>query len=433
MTAEVVILNLDAVALAADSAVTIAGEDGQKIFTTANKIFQLSKERPIAVMIYGASSLSDLSWETIIKSYRNELGDRSFATVDGYVEDFFRFVRSQVSRWFPEQLQADTFQSVTYGFIAMVADEIERALDAATPAPTTDGQRQKIADGVVISNVDLVANAPEIPDVPRDFSKTVRTRYGSLVPDVMESALGDAPVSASARRRLGRILPGLFTKYPVGLEPPVQSGLVFTGFGDEDVYPRLRHYFAETVVGDFVKAYPDAKVDIDIVGVRAQVVPFAQREMVVRFMEGVDPDYEAIVEGVVDQIVEDYPSVLLAALPRVSAKDKKEILRRAGVARNATMQTLRSHLAEVRQTAFWEPVAQLVSLLPKEELAAMAEALVNLTSFKRRVSWDAETVGGPIDVAVISRGDGFIWIKRKHYFDPALNPGFIAQRYGVRR
>jgi hypothetical protein len=56
----------------------------------------------------------------------------------------------------------------------------------------------------------------------------------------------------------------------------------------------------------------------------------------------------------------------------------------------------------------------------------MAEALVNLTSFRRRVSMDAETVGGPIDVAVISKGDGFVWIKRKHYFGAELNPQFLA-------
>ncbi len=60
--------------------------------------------------------------------------------------------------------------------------------------------------------------------------------------------------------------------------------------------------------------------------------------------------------------------------------------------------------------------------------AAMAEALVNLTALKRRVSREAETVGGPIDVAVVSKGDGFIWIKRKHYFDPALNSGYFRRR-----
>ena len=65
-----------------------------------------------------------------------------------------------------------------------------------------------------------------------------------------------------------------------------------------------------------------------------------------------------------------------------------------------------------------------MDLLPKEELAELAEALVNLTSLKRRVSPADETVGGPIDVAIISKGDGLVWIKRKHYFKPELNPRY---------
>ncbi|MEA1995293.1 MAG: hypothetical protein U9N18_03965 [Campylobacterota bacterium] len=44
-------------------------------------------------------------------------------------------------------------------------------------------------------------------------------------------------------------------------------------------------------------------------------------------------------------------------------------------------------------------------------------------------SLESETAGGPIDVAVISKGDGFIWIKRKHYFKPELNPQFFANYY----
>ena len=66
--------------------------------------------------------------------------------------------------------------------------------------------------------------------------------------------------------------------------------------------------------------------------------------------------------------------------------------------------------------------------MPKEELGGMAEAMVNLTSLKRRVSLDQETVGGPVDIAIISKGDGFIWIKRKHYFDTALNPSYINRQ-----
>ena len=64
--------------------------------------------------------------------------------------------------------------------------------------------------------------------------------------------------------------------------------------------------------------------------------------------------------------------------------------------------------------------------------ASMAETLVNLTSFKRKVTLDDETVGGPIDVAVVSKGDGFVWIKRKHYFTADLNPHFTTQYFNRR-
>lgn len=63
----------------------------------------------------------------------------------------------------------------------------------------------------------------------------------------------------------------------------------------------------------------------------------------------------------------------------------------------------------------------------------MAEALVHLTSLKRRISMDDETVGGPIDVAVISRGDGMVWIKRKHYFDKEMNHHFFANYFSSAR
>jgi hypothetical protein len=46
--------------------------------------------------------------------------------------------------------------------------------------------------------------------------------------------------------------------------------------------------------------------------------------------------------------------------------------------------------------------------------AKMAEALVSLTAFLKRMAADQdETVAEPIDVAILSKGDGFIWVKHK--------------------
>jgi hypothetical protein len=59
------------------------------------------------------------------------------------------------------------------------------------------------------------------------------------------------------------------------------------------------------------------------------------------------------------------------------------------------------------------PMQTVISLLPKEELAILAESLINLESLSQRMSLNLETVGGPIDVAVISKNEGFEWVKRK--------------------
>ena len=60
MTAEIVIMNRSAVALAADSAVTVRSEDSRgKVFNTANKVFSLSKYAPVGIMISGSASVRE--------------------------------------------------------------------------------------------------------------------------------------------------------------------------------------------------------------------------------------------------------------------------------------------------------------------------------------------------------------------------------------
>ena len=52
LTAEIAILNRTAVALAADSVVTLSNSPGRKTYDSAEKIFQLSHAQPIGLMIY---------------------------------------------------------------------------------------------------------------------------------------------------------------------------------------------------------------------------------------------------------------------------------------------------------------------------------------------------------------------------------------------
>src|SRR6056297_4061946 len=94
MTAEVAILNREAVAIAADSAATVSDQTGQKIFSSANKIFSLSKHHPVGIMIYGNAIFMGVPWETIIKMFRKKLGDKKYDSLFEYGKEFIDFLKN---------------------------------------------------------------------------------------------------------------------------------------------------------------------------------------------------------------------------------------------------------------------------------------------------------------------------------------------------
>ena len=89
------------------------------------------------------------------------------------------------------------------------------------------------------------------------------------------------------------------------------------------------------------------------------------------------------------------------------------------------------HVNEVAVNNYMRPIIESVATLPIEELALLAESMINITSLRRKVALDRNigTVGGPIDVAIISKGDGFIWLKRKHYFERKYNPQYFYSHF----
>jgi hypothetical protein len=105
MTAEIAVLNRNAVALAADSAVTLTLPEGPKIYQT-NKLFTLSKFWPVGVMIYGNADFMNVPWETTIKQYRAQLDKRNFARVEDYARDFLRYLERNSNFFSPAHQRA---------------------------------------------------------------------------------------------------------------------------------------------------------------------------------------------------------------------------------------------------------------------------------------------------------------------------------------
>ena len=59
--------------------------------------------------------------------------------------------------------------------------------------------------------------------------------------------------------------------------------------------------------------------------------------------------------------------------------------------------------------------------MPIQDAINLSEYLVNLAINFAKYRPGAPSVGGPVEIAVISKHEGFKWIKRKHYFSKELN------------
>lgn len=184
----------------------------------------------------------------------------------------------------------------------------------------------------------------------------------------------------------------------------------------------------EGLAFNFLKYKWDGEPKIDH-QINAAIFPFAQKEMVNTFMEGINPLYEKEIRDILKDILLNYPSIILGFIKNIYENEKNQLQSKLQEISDSEIDKTFEYLNKYKQENFINPILKVVSFLPKDELASMAESLVNLTSFKRKISLDAETVGGPIDVAVISKGDGFIWIKRKHYFTSEMNPHFFTNYY----
>ena len=135
-----------------------------------------------------------------------------------------------------------------------------------------------------------------------------------------------------------------------------------------------------------------------------------------RFIFGIDQDLEdklkSIAADMADQVMEQAP-------------DSFEQSKRGEVVDAAIERFMTS--IKTQKDKSTDALISVVNHLSKKELGEVAYSLVELTLRKRRYSSEMETVGCPIDVVILTQNEGFIWVRRKHYFDSDLNPAYFAR------
>lgn len=407
MTAEIAILNKSAVALATDSKVTLSTLGGQKTYDTVDKVFSLSKTEPVGAMVYGNAEFMGFPWETIIKEYRRHNPRKRFNTVFDWADDLEAFLL----RFFPFSEPDEDRNS-----IAIAAAWLRQVLEPCLALATSQDELLNLIQREVELQLAALQESPDfLSDVEwQELSQRIGGEFEKLADQLVPSTPG-------LKEPLVRLCEVATRK---NVASPIASGVVVAGFGNNELLPSLVSFDIDGIAAKRLRAIETRRFDTTR-NKPGTIIPFAQADMVYRFMEGIDPSYAVQVQDSIRSLIHQNALNIVELLGH--SKEEIDELRPAiDKATEAAANTFAESNMRLRREQFAAPIIDMTMSLPKDELAKMAESLVSLTSLHRRVSREIETVGGAIDVAVISKGDGFVWIKRKHYFSPDRNLRFVS-------
>ncbi|WP_175924448.1 hypothetical protein [Burkholderia latens] len=432
MTCEVAVLNQYAAVIAADSAVTYTnGATAEVRYSKGgNKIFQLSHHQPVGIMIYDSGSLLGVPWEIIIKEYRKDLGTASFDTIEEYADHFVSFI-SNNKLFFPDAERDANYVSVIGRAMMMLLSHAvyQNPILRDSNASSTDRAAAWNAYfGAVEARCHSLPYLNGFDDAELDARRQLALS-GSLASDASTAVAAlatDAQAYVSDFVDINEwiritVLQSAkeFSSYPQ------VSGLVFAGYGKSQFFPQL----AERKVSTFTGQSVVWSLGNTLTVTRDQpshISQFATTSMVDVFTKGYGFGMFLAVDDAIDATFSKIPADICAAAGVGLPQNAQALFQQArdSFHQEWTQRLHQENFAKIQGT---------IGTLPIDEMVHLAETMIVLESLKEKVTSPSQSVGGPVDIAVIAREEGLVWVKRKQFFDSAKNPRFMLRQQQIYR
>ena len=408
MSVGVCIINRNGIALAADSAGTYTGN--KMFYNSMNKVFSLSRKYVYGAITYGATTIYNVSIDQVLKEFRTYLDSRE------HISDFFEilplfeaFINQNSSYYKFDLAEANHCNGLIKDLVVDWGNKIKTVateVDAENKISEILNQLETVMRGSLkIDNYDVSA-----------YIKTTYNDYFNMLIGMIVPELNNFPTQKEC------FWDYICNYFNLSLtnETNNDMGLFFAGYGHCDAFPKFTHIELYRVVGGKIKYrlvenYEESNN-------HAQIVPLAQPDVILTFCKGISNRFINYIPQKVESIINSK----IDALPDTFTIDQKNALK---TSLSSSKAEIASAINTTIQNDNVKPILDSVQLIPLPEMGFLAESLVNITSLKRTFAIDGnqQTVGGPTDVAVMSKGDGFVWIKRKHYFDKQMNPDYIMK------
>lgn len=427
MTAVVGILNKRGIAIAADSAVTMTRDGNEKVENSANKMLRMSDACPVSVMIVGSASFLCTPWDVIIRRYRQKRGNIQFPTVQACIDDFFSYMLTE-KIFFPEEIQRNYLRNMLHSFwddaVCQVPDlNINEERVVTNKKQIVDAFHKRIESGIKFFH--------EFTPLPmyKDYTINQFKEYLDSMVDnlfarktaVLDSPLFDEDETFSneyPKDILSEIkelfIEGFFSYMTYGYEYG-KTNLIFSGYGSDEEYPVMIRVMVSHGFDNRICYYIDPE-DIHAISDANPVAicPYAQTDIMDALLTGVEPHFFRNVCSISENMFSEIKKQL--SIDCMSVEESEEI---EAILNKVKLNDLTRKFKQYGKRILVEERRQWLKALNNysvQDMANLAENLIAMTSFERHMTFSQESVGGPIDLAVITKNNGFTWLNRKSWY-----------------
>jgi hypothetical protein len=429
MSSAIIFINKLGVAVAADSAVTIG--ERKAIFNTAQKIFPIGgkDKAQVLAITFQNTMFMGVPVELIFKKYSKFIEEHSFSknTIEDYMYDFIRFIEEQqhdfafkdyewkYMYWLFVEMFEEMFKKLVQRSTAST-DVPEEALLKDFFGELSNTIKAQIDDHSTFEKKDQIQNMVGKEFIDKNYpglieeafrdrlAKFYNEKNGTdIVPEKMELDQSDARLLSYFKTLVYESMQNhdTYREY-------MSSGIYFVGYGEKSLYP--------SYWGIDAFAFLNGKVVYELDyrrTVRTNDPSFfktlAQDDTIISVISDVNWSSRYDIFSVVQSTIETSTSTFIENNPA-----SKEVIEKYQAELNENLEKLNyfKEYSNNRERKFLSSLA----VMGVVDMAEYAENLISLQSLKRKYELDAQnnaTVGGPTDVAIITKFEGFKWIKTK--------------------
>ena len=405
MSSGIVIMNKSGVAVAADSAVTIGSRSA--IFNTAQKLFQVG-QLPVSIVNYGSGLMMKVPVDVLYKEFSHHVGNKIVKnTIEEYGRYFLDYLTSERQYFnFPKN-EIITIKGWINNLLKALLKNITAQQKSEEKDAHVEENFQTLLNQCKGESRTDVENPLSVHYIQKQYPDSFHDVYIEYASYYFDRNFKINPLSDWDKKVIEKLIDiggKIARRY---YYYPQKTGICFVGYGEKQIYPSLFHFRFFGILQDRPVYFIEQTITIQD-NRDSCLLPLAQTDII-----------DLIVDGTNDEIQSYYFDMYKNQYAKFLQQQLSEVKTDA-----FDFQTFKKAFEEFtdsleyvfpeKSKIFTQKLLATVRHLPIPDLGLLAEDLIHIQSIRRKYESDEDwngTVGGPTDVALITKVGGFVWVK----------------------